>query len=847
MKHACTLFAMGCGLMACQPGAEMGRVEVTRWELYLGADAGWKAVEMPSDVMLELMDAHIIADPFADTTERLVQWVELAEWTYRVQVPSMRALAQAGIEHPVLHLPGLDTYASVFLNDSLILETENAHRHHSVPLPLSTHPSTLRITFHSPVKRGQDQLNELPLLVPVSNEMKPIGEQTSAVTRRPAYQFGWDWAPRLTSCGFTSIPYIEDARQPQKSSARIQTELLEGGGARVIVEHEGAWPQGHWQLHSPDGELLKLEESTHSPTGALEWTIAHPDLWWPNGMGNQPLYRLTWQPLENRFHALNWKVGIREIQWKRQPDAWGFSFECHVNGRRLQARGANVIPADYFIQRARELEPKVIQNAAAAHMNMLRVWGGGVYPSEAFYDVCDEVGLLVWQDFMFACAMVPGSAEFQSNVRSEALEQIQRLQYRPSLALWCGNNETQHAWKAWGWQELYDLHGADSVATEEAYRTIFHDMLPELVREHSTTEYWPSSPMADEQAPNSLVASGDEHAWRVWFDTLDFDYFSAHNGRFASEYGLQSLPDEATLAAVGIDSFEQDALQFRQRSKMEWLQPGLDGWGMMRIYARRYTADPEHRDDHHTALERWVYLTQLTQAIGLREALERHRNSEGKYAGSLYWQLNDVWPTVSWSTVDHSGRWKLAHYAALHANQPNRIMVNRLDSTRLSLTAFHDGPEELAGTNLKVERWNLDGQLIEVWDTDLDLSGNVHLEVIPRFEEFGELDVIRWTWKDAESNALDAGHEVRVKPADVRWPKAHITLGVQENQLILHSDSVAYGVRLSTALPGRFSDNGFMLLPGTENECIIEFMPEIPGTTLNVSDVKVESFAEFQR
>tara|TARA_B100000900_G_scaffold330711_1_gene291280 strand:- start:408 stop:1907 length:1500 start_codon:yes stop_codon:yes gene_type:complete len=499
-----------------------------------------------------------------------------------------------------------------------------------------------------------------------------------------------------------------------------------------------------------------------------------------------------------------------------------------------------VIPADFFTVRGSVNEVSRLQSAVDANMNMVRVWGGASYPSEQFYHFCDSAGLLVWQDFMFACAMVPSDSAYVANVTAEAEHQVKRLRHRPSLALWCGNNESQKAWESWGWPDLFDLHGADSIATEEAYAAVFHHALPSVVESESDAFYWPSSPARDPRAAYALD-SGDEHAWRVWFDTLDFDFFSAHDGRFASEYGLQSLPDAWTLSKVGIDAFEDEALQFRQRSKMEWLQPGLDGWGMMRIYARRYAADPMANDTLHTALERWIYLTQFTQALGLREALERHRTSDGRYAGSLYWQLSDVWPTVSWSTVDYYGRWKLAHHAVQQTNKPRCVQRAHGRSTE-TLFAFNDAPEALESTALQVALLTIEGDTLHAENFPVDVAAFSH-QVVELGEAFNtSKGILRWTWSDDAGTNLDEGMHLHAKPAEVDWPDATIETVWKGDSLVLTSDHVALGVRLQ--LEGvQFDENGFMLFPNEPKT--VRFRSTIPENAAR-DELNVEHFAEYQ-
>ena len=818
-------------LCSCERASPPSAVGINRWELFFPTTNEWLPVNVPGNAATDLLKHAQIPDPYFGTNEDSLRWIERENWVYRTRV-----LASGHAAESVLRFEGLDTYASIVVNDSLLLETDNAHRAHEVTLPKAVNVWNIEVTLHSPVKRGQTILDELPHLVPVSNEMKPIGEQTSSVTRKPYYHFGWDWGPRLVSAGISGPVSVVHAEQPLASSNRIQTAIAADGTASFAFETESTWPEGTWTLTHPNGRHELIQ--TDSIGGSCN--VAMPSLWWPNGMGNQPLYTLTWTPESPALDALDWTFGLRTVEWVREPDAWGQSFTCHVNGVRVQARGANVIPADFFPVRGSEVELSRLQSAIDANMNMVRVWGGASYPSEQFYDFCDSTGLLVWQDFMFACAMVPGDSAYLANVTAEATHQVKRLRHRPSLALWCGNNESQKAWDSWGWPNAFDLHGADSVATERAYAAVFDEALPSVVSSESNSFYWPSSPSRDPMA-DYAPDSGDEHAWRVWFDTLDFDYFSAHDGRFASEYGLQSLPDASTLSKVGIRNFKDEALQFRQRSKMEWLQPGLDGWGMMRIYARRYVIDPLAADPEHTPLERWIYLTQFTQALGLREALERHRTSNGRYAGSLYWQLSDVWPTVSWSTVDYYGRWKLAHYAVQQANKPRCVQRAHVGVTE-TLFAFNDGPQALDSTALQVALISTQGDTLHAANFTVDVAAFSHyvLELDAAFQT--STDILRWTWSDGAGNVLDEGTHLHNKPAEVDWPDATISIVWKGNSLVLTSDQIALGVRLQ--LEGvQFDDNGFVLFPNEPKT--VRF--HSTGAPMAAQDALIlEHFSQFQ-
>lgn len=853
--HLITAFFCVVVLTSCDQHDPADLV-IENWEFRHADSTNWQQATVPGNVITDLIDHAMVPDPFFGKNEMEFEFLENSTWHYRSIFPIQKWLESSSMVHPELHFEGIDTYASVFLNDSLILQTDNAHRHYTLDIGHLTAPMcTLEVILHSPIERGQIILDQLPQLIPVSNENRPIGKQTSSVTRKPGFHFGWDWGPRLITSGIVGRVFIQDARQPTMDDAFISTRILEDHNAVIDIALDRAWPNGKWIIQEPNptGEHRLVFEQIDDRH--WECTLESPQLWWPRGMGKQPLYKIQWIPESSELNAIQCNIGIREIEWVRKKDEWGRSFECHVNGRRVQIRGANIIPADYFANRAKSKAPSILKGAMDANMNALRVWGGAVYPDEEFFEFCDEHGILVWQDFMFACTMVRGDKDFQASVSQEAEEQVKRLRNHPSLALWCGNNESQKAWDTWGWQTLYDLHDRDSAQVYQAYDTLFHSILPQVVSEYSNITYWPSSPSSDyqwkwrtnERNSNNDKLSGDEHAWRVWFDTLDFDYFSQHQGRFASEYGLQSLPHSQTLYDVGIQSFDDPELQYRQRSKMDWLKPGLDGWGMMRIYARRYTADPVIKNTPEAEqLDRWIYLTQLTQSIGLREALERHRNSRGKYSGSLYWQLNDVWPTPSWSTIDHAGRWKLAHHVVRDANKDCRIIMNHWDSTGFSMTVFPDIPNPCQSSTISLALLDQHGDTLKTMTRETTVAAFEPFQLLlaANRAEYPTACFVRWIWKADTGQIMDDGEYLLKKPSRIEWPMAQVQIQTSQNKVTLTSDKTAYGVRLSTPLLGHFDCNGFTLFP---NESVtVTFLPDDAVSELNPESLNVEHFAQFQ-
>ncbi len=835
-----------CAIAACSPvdssQSEQDSISLDgAWEFRATHDSIWQPATIPGDVMTDLINLGQLDSPYVQTNERLSQSFETKEWVYRKQFarPAQGDSPEMSYE---LVFDGIDTYATILLNGDTLGETSNAHRAYRLPAShLIDGLNTLEVWLHSAVIQGQRKLDASPWLIPVSNEDRPQGKQTSSVSRKALYQYGWDWGPRLVSAGVWKSISLQRVQISGPQNMRLDLQQLDATQATYLVHLNASAPLD-WQLDGPEGAPTQHQlEQIHDSLWQL--TIISPKRWWPRDMGDQPLYTLH---CINDVGSQSLRFGIRSIEWVRARDDIGRSFACHVNGQKIFARGANIIPADFFPVRARERIEETLQQAVAANMNMVRVWGGAVYGEDAFYDRCDELGLLVWQDFMFACCMVPGDSAYAASVEAEARYNVKRLRHHPSLAIWCGNNESEKAWKSWGWPNLFGLSTQDSIEVQQAYDQIFGALLPQIVAEESGQFYWASSPMKDPLHELGDGLSGDEHAWRVWFDTLDFDYYSNHEGRFASEYGLQSLPNRHTLEAVGIHAFDDEALQFRQRSKMEWLQPGLDGWGMMRIYAKRYAADPKIESDHTDALDRWIYLTQLTQAEGLREALERHRFSRGKTSGSLYWQLNDVWPTVSWSTVDHAGRWKLAHHAVSHANQPQRVLIDRTDLDSLRTAWINSSNQHIQGVvTLECIDWS--GTIMHSAQITCDAPPFSEQEknwgALPTWITRSDRQALRWKWESVDGRIIDHGVLRFAKPSELQLPEARVSFEKEGQGITLTTDSVAYGVQLTSSIPGRFSSNGMTLVP---HEAVwIEFFPEQKGAKMG--DITVRHLAQFQR
>ncbi len=640
---------------SCNEPSDRSAIDLDRgWEFRRAAEGAWRPASVPGCVHTDLLAAGLINDPFFGTNEKDLQWIENEDWEYRVVFDAAPAfLASDRIE---IEFEGLDTYADVFLNDSLLFRADNMFREWKAPCAgvLREKNNELRVYFHSPVNAVRARWDSLGRELPGGARV---------LTRKAAYQYGWDWAPRFATSGVWrpvrlrawDAARIADLRIVQKRVTPQSAELA------AVFEIEASAPMNVVLS-------LFLEDRIVASGGAelvpgpnvvsIDFYLSEPELWWPNGLGEPYLYEFLGEMRNGKLvvDLIERRAGLRTIELVRDRDERGESFFFRVNGVPVFMKGANFVPMDSFIPRVTaDRYEALVSKTAAAGMNMLRVWGGGVYESELFYDLCDEYGILIWQDFMFACGMYPGDSAFLGNVAEEASGVVKRLRHHPCLALWCGNNEIDEGWRNWGWQRQYGYSAADSAKIWNDYAKLFHELLPGIVEELDPgAAYWPSSPGRGRADPRSLT-EGDSHYWGVWHDGEGFEAFRAKVPRFMSEFGFQSFPSLATIARFAgpedrrIDS---DAMLSHQKHPR--------GNEIVRTYMERDYRPP--RD-----FESFVYVSQLLQAEGMKTAIEAQRRAKPFCMGSLYWQLDDCWPAASWSSVDYEGDPKALYYFARDA------------------------------------------------------------------------------------------------------------------------------------------------------------------------------------
>jgi len=629
-------------------------------ENILKLDAGWKfrktgtkewlPARVPGVVHLDLMRNGKIPDPYLRDNEEKVQWVGETGWEYSKTFQFGEG--NFAWRHIELVSKGLDTYAKVYLNDSLILNADNMFREWYLDIKrfLRIGTNTLRIQFPAVIPENKARYDQLPY---------PLPGDEKVVCRKAAYHFGWDWGPTLVTCGIWRPIYIREWNMVNVLGVQyIQkklTDTVANLAARFTVYSE-VGDSSEIRLFIGLSRILVKKILLRKGTNIfdIDFNIRYPQRWWPKTMGYPTLYNLGYELYFNGKLAGEGrqKIGLRTIELVQDKDSAGRSFYFKVNDVPVFVKGANYIPQDNFLPRVTPDDYKLlIKEAKLAHINMLRVWGGGIYEDDLFYDLCDENGIMVWQDFMFACAMYPGNKEFLDNVRAEAIQNVVRLRRHPSIALWCGNNEIDEGWKNWGWQKKYGYNAGDSAAIYDNYRMMFNTILPGILKKFdSAAVYIPSSPLHGWGHRESLT-EGDAHYWGVWWGKEPFSDFSTKIGRFMSEYGFQSFPDYSTIL-----KFTTQADRSPGSAVMKAHQKSPAGYEIIDHWLLQDFKKPKD-------FESYGYVSQLLQAEGIVSAIEAHRRARPYCMGSMFWQLNDCWPVVSWSSRDYYHKKKALLFA----------------------------------------------------------------------------------------------------------------------------------------------------------------------------------------
>ncbi|MCB0402846.1 MAG: glycoside hydrolase family 2 protein [Flavobacteriales bacterium] len=630
------------------------------WEFYYPKNEQWYPATVPGVIHTDLLKNGLIQDPFKDNNELDLQWIEQQDWSYRKTFQVSEE--QLNTQHLELVFEGLDTYAEIVLNGQELLSTDNMFRswRKDIKPHLKTGENLLEVRFTSPISYNREAYTSYPFRLPSGSETKE--PRVGSFTRKAAYHFGWDWAPRFVTCGIWRSVRIEGWNKATIRNVHCITESVTESQAnmKIILEFEADVKYAELttiQIYFNDSMLMYgLKDGTNQIE--YHFTVQQPQLWWCNGEGEPYLYDLNIRLTTSDQVTQNKSVryGIRTIELVNEADSTGSNFYFKLNGKPVFMKGANYVPQDMFLPRVSESRyAQLIRDVKDANMNMLRVWGGGIYEDDLFYELCDENGILVWQDFMFAGSLYPNTEAFMSTVEEEVKENIIRLRNHPCIALWCGNNEIEVAFRNWGWQDQYGYSESDNQTLWEDYSKLFHQLIPELVKTYDPKgNYTPTTPLSNWGTPENFN-HGSMHYWGVWHGKEPFENFDKNVGRFMVEYGFQSFPDPETLRDYISDSnmhLESEVMKNRQKSYI--------GNGLISRHIEQYYDTPK-------TFPEFIQRSQETQAKALQMAIEAHLSQQPRCMGSLFWQLNDCWPGPSWSVIDYSGRKKAGYFQVREA------------------------------------------------------------------------------------------------------------------------------------------------------------------------------------
>lgn len=650
-------------------------------------------------------------------------------------------------------------------------------------------------SFQISIQFRQRSRKKLPYILPGDEKV---------FSRKAQYQYGWDWGPRFVTAGIYKTIQLHFWNEIQIENVRYEQKNLTDELAQLhFIISLNCEKAGNYNLKINDKtQNFELKKGANKIEFPFE--ITNPKRWWCNGLGEPNLYAFQIQlsKKDKIIASKKLNIGLRTIELIQEKDTVGTSFYFKLNGKPVFMKGANYIPPDSFLPRVSDsIYTSLVENAKKANMNMLRVWGGGVYANDIFYDECDKNGILVWQDFMFACAMYPSDEKFVENVKQEVKDNVNRLQNHPSIAIWCGNNENDEGWQNWGWQKQYNYSKSDSTTIWNGYKKVFHEVIPQTLNNLLSQEkniYWSSSPSIGWGKKESLL-QGDSHYWGVWWGMEPFEIYKKKVGRFMSEYGFQGMPNVETFkkfANLNDLNLNSEAVKNHQKHNT--------GYQTIQTYMEREYQIP-------TKFEDYIYVSQLLQAEGMKTAIEAHRRAKPYCMGTLYWQFNDCWPVTSWSSMDYYGNWKAFHYQAKRSFENLLLSVNE-ENEMHNVYLVNDTFENYSG-NLEIELLSFDGKLL--WKTSIktlseENSSKIIYEIPNAILEKFDLKkaVLNVKYNNVQTNYFFA------KPKDLKLEKPTIQIKkIDAFSIEISTDVLAKNIFLSAEKETFFDDNYFDLLP----------------------------------
>lgn len=789
------------------------------WRMKRLDQAEWLPGTVPGSVYYDLLNAGQMPDPYFRDQEYEV--LELSNYDYEYERTFRLEESAVAHDRVVLLCEGLDTLAEVYLNGTPVLNADNMHRTYEVDVKplLVIGENRIHVILRSPVEYVLRKQAERPL-IGCADAVPGISH-----LRKAHSMFGWDWGPQLPDLGIWRAitlrgydrcriedVYITQAHEPGKVSldVRVRTNGWAEGSREIAVRVTG--PSGNV---IETGVSERTKQSTAGPDGVLQERhipveIPNPELWWPNGLGEQPLYEveIVLNELGQELDRRVLRIGLRTLTVLQEEDEWGESFQIVANGIPFFSMGADYIPEDnIFPRRSKARTEHLIRSCAEAHFNTIRVWGGGHYPEDYFYDLCDEYGIVVWQDHMYACGVYELTEEFKENITQETIDNMKRLRHHASLGLWCGNNEQEMAWDEWNWAEQTSLQ------LQADYIKMYEVLLPEIAKEiDPNTFYWRASPSSKGSfdKPND-ENYGDMHYWDVWHGKKPFTAYRTLYPRYMSEFGLQSFPSLKTVETFTLPE-DRNIFSYVMESHQK------NGTGNEKILY--YIGETYRYPKDFSSL---LYASQLIQAEGMRCGVEHWRRHRGRCMGALYWQLNDIWPVASWSSIDYYGRWKALQYEAKRFFAP--VLTSACEEgTQVALHVSNESKRTAKGKLVWTLR-NARSVVLRQGERAAEVASFATVE-LEQLDFAGELDTkaklrdtyLEYAWV-ADGEVVSGGTVLFVKPKHFGFVDPGIQAAITEEEerfrITLGSEAYARFVELDfTGLDAIFSDNYFDLSAG---------------------------------
>lgn len=725
--------------MGFQANSQQGnnQSEPLEWSFLHPLKKSWQDLGQKGSVQEVFIESGEMPDPFYGLNESKFAWFEEHVWEFKsIFFLTEEQLAKEYVE---LEFPSIDTYGKVYVNGKLVMETANAFIPHRVQIKdhVQNGMNEIHVYITPPVIYHAKTYEEMGYQLPAPNDVHKTA--VAPLTRKPQYQFGWDWSLRLNTIGFNKVAQVHAYDNNRIINSTINTVELGEEGAEMEMMVEFAVKKDD-TLTWESVQFGKQELIVSKGVGRRTAQISNPQLWWPRDHGDQYLYAEVWKFAKNgtQIDSKSFQFGVRTSELVREADKWGTSYYFKINGRQLFCKGADYIPQDIFPARVKDQDiVDMVEIMAESNFNMVRVWGGGYYPDEVFFETCDRLGIMVWEDFMFACAMYPGDDKFIANITEEFRYQVPRIAAHPSVVQFNGNNEVEVAWGNWGFQIKYGLFGKSAKEIEAAYDRVFKETAPQIVKEFTSIPYIHTSPLSN-WGKMEFYNHGSQHYWGVWHGKDPIEDFGKKIGRFNAEYGFQSFPEFNTLKTFSETSewdLDSDVMKHHQKSYV--------GNNMILKHAKKLYGEPKN-------FEEFVYFSQLTQSKAVSMAIAGHRIDYPRCGGTLVWQLNDCWQVSSWSSVDYFGNWKALQYEMKKDYQPVSVVAKYNDLKDIDFYLVSDAIDTFM-CEVQCEVFDLKGKSLATIELSRQVNGQGSQQLCMKTlkEDLKKMNAhLVFTWKD---------------------------------------------------------------------------------------------------